>query len=212
MTPFFAALAFLSILPAPPRWCGGAAALERSAACFPPAGLLFGAIALLVVASMAISGGLHVDGLAGTADGFFSSRKRERVLEIVRDSRSGSMGVAAVAAAIFLMPLAGRCALVFGMTSLPYARPEGGLPNIFAASTRWHVIWSVAVLFGAGWIAAGWRGLAAALSESAPGVCAVLTGRDAPQHLIEMADTVTEMRCLKHGCQMGIAAQQGVEF
>jgi cob(I)alamin adenosyltransferase len=54
--------------------------------------------------------------------------------------------------------------------------------------------------------------VAAALSESAPGVCAVLTGRNAPQQLIEMADTVTEMRCLKHGYQMGIAAQQGVEF
>jgi cob(I)alamin adenosyltransferase len=55
-------------------------------------------------------------------------------------------------------------------------------------------------------------GVAAALSESAPGVCAVLTGRNAPAELIEMADTVTEMRCLKHGYQMGIAAQQGVEF
>jgi adenosylcobinamide-GDP ribazoletransferase len=170
--------------------------LERSVACFPLAGLLFGAItlglhaaltlmlpplpaaALLVVALMLLSGGLHVDGLADTADGFFSSRKRERILEIMRDSRTGSMGVAAVAAviavklaavaslppfsrgaAIFLMPLAGRCALIFGMTWLSYARPEGGLPSIFAASTRWHVVWAIAVLFGAGWIAAGWRGL-----------------------------------------------------
>ena len=54
--------------------------------------------------------------------------------------------------------------------------------------------------------------VAAALSESAPGVCAVLTGRNAPPQLVEMADTVTEMRCLKHGYHVGIMAQQGVEF
>lgn len=39
-----------------------------------------------------------------------------------------------------------------------------------------------------------------------------LTGRHAPAALIEMADTVTEMRCVKHGLQHGRAAQSGVEF
>jgi len=39
-----------------------------------------------------------------------------------------------------------------------------------------------------------------------------LTGRNAPAALIELADTVTEMRCVKHGLQQGRTAQPGVEF
>jgi cob(I)alamin adenosyltransferase len=42
--------------------------------------------------------------------------------------------------------------------------------------------------------------------------CIVLTGRGATTALIEMADTVTEMRCVKHGLTGGIQAQTGVEF
>ena len=40
----------------------------------------------------------------------------------------------------------------------------------------------------------------------------IITGRGAPQDLIDVADTVTEMRAVKHGMQDGIAAQKGVEF
>ena len=40
----------------------------------------------------------------------------------------------------------------------------------------------------------------------------MLTGRYATPGLIAVADTVTEMRCIKHGYHIGIAAQQGVEF
>jgi cob(I)alamin adenosyltransferase len=39
-----------------------------------------------------------------------------------------------------------------------------------------------------------------------------LTGRNAPQVLVEMADTVTEMREVKHAYQKGILAQRGIEF
>ncbi len=42
--------------------------------------------------------------------------------------------------------------------------------------------------------------------------CLVLTGRGATQHLIDEADTVTEMRNLKHGLSRGIKAQKGVEY
>ncbi len=40
----------------------------------------------------------------------------------------------------------------------------------------------------------------------------VLTGRDAPQALIDHADTVTEMRKIKHGYDQKISAQRGVEW
>ncbi|MBM3891197.1 MAG: cob(I)yrinic acid a,c-diamide adenosyltransferase [Verrucomicrobia bacterium] len=43
-------------------------------------------------------------------------------------------------------------------------------------------------------------------------VCVVLTGRGATARLIERADTVTEMKCVKHGLKQGIKAQPGVEF
>ncbi len=40
----------------------------------------------------------------------------------------------------------------------------------------------------------------------------VLTGRGAPPELIEAADTVTEMKDIKHAYRSGIQAQSGVEF
>jgi cob(I)alamin adenosyltransferase len=49
------------------------------------------------------------------------------------------------------------------------------------------------------------------VARTPPHVCLVLTGRHAPPALIDLADTVTEMRCVKHGLQAGIAAQKGVE-
>ncbi|MFH0782446.1 MAG: adenosylcobinamide-GDP ribazoletransferase [Pseudomonadota bacterium] len=97
-----------------------------------------------------ISGCLHLDGLSDSADGLLSSRPKEVCLEIMKDSRAGAMGVVVVVmvllmkyaalsalskegllAAFFLMPLAGRCAILLTMASLPYAREEGGLGSLF---------------------------------------------------------------------------------
>ena len=97
-----------------------------------------------------ISGCLHLDGLSDSADGLLSSRPKEDCLKIMKDSRAGAMGIvvvvlvlltkyAALSAmpketllpAFFLMPLAGRCAIVLTMASLPYARKEGGLGLLF---------------------------------------------------------------------------------
>lgn len=52
----------------------------------------------------------------------------------------------------------------------------------------------------------------AAVEAARAETCLVMTGRSAPARLIERADTVTEMRCVKHGYRAGIPAQQGVEF
>jgi cob(I)alamin adenosyltransferase len=52
----------------------------------------------------------------------------------------------------------------------------------------------------------------AALSNAPCEITVVLTGRDATQKLIDLADTVTEMKCVKHGFENGINAQKGVEI
>lgn len=48
--------------------------------------------------------------------------------------------------------------------------------------------------------------------EKPPWMHLILTGRDAPKEVIEVANTVTEMRKIKHAFDEGIMAEQGVEF
>ena len=48
--------------------------------------------------------------------------------------------------------------------------------------------------------------------KSAGNKVVILTGRDASDGLLALADTATEMRLLKHGMANGIPAQEGVEF
>jgi len=50
------------------------------------------------------------------------------------------------------------------------------------------------------------------LRQRPPMQHAIVTGRGAPQELIDMADTVTEMREIKHAFKAGIKAQPGVEY
>jgi adenosylcobinamide-GDP ribazoletransferase len=60
------------------------------------------AAALAVAATMAVTGCLHEDGLADTADGFGGGKTRENKLDIMRDSRIGSYGVCALALSILI--------------------------------------------------------------------------------------------------------------
>ena len=50
------------------------------------------------------------------------------------------------------------------------------------------------------------------LKAAAPGKVIVLTGRDACQELVAVADTVSRVECLKHGMSEGWPAQKGVEL
>ena len=200
--PLLAAIQFLTVIPFPKSFNAGEKELEKCVPFFPVVGLLIGIViaafdhimgfmlppvpasVMTAVAMTAISGGLHMDGLADTADGFFSARPRERILEIMRDSHTGVMGVLGVVfvivlkvsvlisifppfrpGVIVLMPLAGRCSFAVMMTALPYVRHEGGLATVFGGGKSWiNVLWASVFLLAAGWIAGHWMGLVASLS------------------------------------------------
>jgi cob(I)alamin adenosyltransferase len=61
-----------------------------------------------------------------------------------------------------------------------------------------------------GWIDAG--DVVAAISSRPETVSVIVTGRDAPQAIIDIADTVTEMRSVKHAYEQGIVAKKGIDF
>ncbi|HUH67337.1 MAG TPA: cob(I)yrinic acid a,c-diamide adenosyltransferase [Syntrophales bacterium] len=50
------------------------------------------------------------------------------------------------------------------------------------------------------------------VKRDARGPCVVLTGRNAPAELISLADTVTDMRMVKHGFKAGWEGREGVEY
>jgi cob(I)alamin adenosyltransferase len=50
------------------------------------------------------------------------------------------------------------------------------------------------------------------LSHKRPMLHVAVTGRNAPDELIELADLVTEMKLIKHPYRAGIKAQKGIEF
>ncbi len=159
---FLAALTFLTVLPLPglklrPEQLRGAPPY------FPAVGLLIGVVlalldvllrtvlpvpvvsGLVLAAELAITGGLHLDGLADTCDGFFlAGVSPARRLDVMRDSRTGGYGVAGVVmvlllqyaaltslspeirpAALVLMALLSRWAMSLALDAFPYAREQG---------------------------------------------------------------------------------------
>jgi cob(I)alamin adenosyltransferase len=61
-----------------------------------------------------------------------------------------------------------------------------------------------------GWVSVD--DVVAGLRARAPGTNVIITGRDAPAELIDLADTVTEMRKVKHAFDEGIPARKGLEY
>lgn len=121
---------------------------------FPPS---YGAV-LVAAAWFFITGGLHADGFMDTADGLFSGRSRERMLEIMKDSRVGANGVMAfffLAAfkicflaslpspaaleAVIAVPTAARFSVLVGIFEFPYAR-EQGLGQYFVRCAPPHAL------------------------------------------------------------------------
>jgi cob(I)alamin adenosyltransferase len=67
---------------------------------------------------------------------------------------------------------------------------------------------NVAIWFGL----VGVEDVLALLESRPPNVEVILTGRGAPQQLIDWADLVTEMQELKHYYQQGVTAREGIEW
>ncbi len=208
---FIAAMSLLTIIPMPPRDLGEED-FQASVKFFPLVGLLLGVMTagvaactygllpampgsvLLVLAMAGFSGGLHLDGLADTADALMSSRTRERMLEIMHDSRVGSMGVLGVTGIILakttafgalaaisthlaivcaaITPLAGRVSLVIALLlQQPYARGSGLGKAYFADRTLSEAIAAGLLLAVVCLLTFDVRGLAAAVLT-----CAAVAG------------------------------------
>ncbi len=151
MHPFITALMFLTTLPVRPRAGAQPAPLGRAAPWFPLVGLLLGglltgaaaalgtlfppllAAVLLTALWAALTGGLHLDGLADCCDGLLAPVSAQRRLEIMKDPRMGSF--AGIGLVLFLL------LKVFALLSLPPG--AGGWAALLLAPTlaRWLVLW-----------------------------------------------------------------------
>ncbi|MFG3692875.1 adenosylcobinamide-GDP ribazoletransferase [Stutzerimonas stutzeri] len=168
MQSFLIALQFLTSLPVRLDRMPEPQAVGRSLLYYPLVGLLLGAMlwlvgavfenasvpllaALLLTVWVALTGGLHLDGLADSADAWLGGfGDRERTLTIMKDPRSGPLAVVVLVLllllkfvalwtllaadqrlALLLAPLLGRSALLGLFLTTPYVRP-GGLGQVLA--------------------------------------------------------------------------------
>ncbi|APV41485.1 adenosylcobinamide-GDP ribazoletransferase [Pseudomonas frederiksbergensis] len=168
MLPFWIALQFLSSLPIRLPGMPEPQELGRSLLFYPLVGLLFGGIlwafnwlllgtplllhaALLLTVWVLLSGALHLDGLADSADAWLGGfGDRERTLTIMKDPRSGPIAVVTLvlvlllkfaallalieqqhAVVLIIVPLIGRSAMLGLFLTTPYVR-AGGLGQALA--------------------------------------------------------------------------------
>ena len=103
-----------------------------------------------------LTGGFHLDALADTADGLFSSRKKERMLEIMKDSRIGSNGVLAL-----ILSMIGKAGLSLQLYRMTYAREGGGSGNFFSGSKTSHILLAQLLPLLLSLLVFSWRGLLA---------------------------------------------------
>jgi len=156
------AASFLTILPVIDERPASDEAVAASFAWFPVIGFAIGVAlaaedwllahlfaqvlrSVVIVASLVVvTGGIHLDGLADTADALGAGRNRDRALEILRDSRVGTFGATAIFfdltlkilalstlaggrryAALILAPTLARFDMVMVGLGLPYLRDSG---------------------------------------------------------------------------------------
>jgi adenosylcobinamide-GDP ribazoletransferase len=105
---------------------------------------------ILVLTLIALSGGLHLDGFIDSVDGLYAGATPQEVLEVMGDTKVGSMGVIALFgllllktfslnaldspyknAALLIMPVLGRWCMLYAASRYTYARQEAGLGQVF---------------------------------------------------------------------------------
>ena len=191
MKSFILMIQFMTRIPIPIEIKMEKQTISRGIFFFPFIGMMVGAIswglyflfgfinhemgALGAVAGMLIAtGGLHADGLSDTFDGFFSARSREKILEIMKDSRTGTFGVIAIVfdllsryimiknldpAQVFLtlILLCGSSRLGAAMLiTFGKSARKGGLGELFSASAgKVYFLISAAAYIAAGFFLAG---------------------------------------------------------
>ncbi len=199
MRSFQIALTFLTRIPLPQPDEVTAEEFTASQNYYAPVGMLIGLLlwalalavvrvypwpagaALILIAEIVLTGGIHLDGFMDSMDGLLSARTPERMLEIMKDSRVGAHASISLVSLlllkyallvslkanalslVILMPLVSRWAFQIGIIWFPYARRQG-LGKGFHESSRLIVflLESVAVLALTIWLA-GWGGALAAL-------------------------------------------------
>lgn len=129
-----------------------------------------------------LTGGLHVDGLMDTADGLGSRKPRERMLEIMKDSRVGAMGAMAGCLSLLLkttvlgtllatpsvwllLPIVttgSRFAMVLATRQYPDARSGTGTGSLLSGKVTTEDVWGAAVFFIVFTLILLWLGLHAA--------------------------------------------------
>jgi adenosylcobinamide-GDP ribazoletransferase len=208
MQPFLIALQFLTSLPVRLNGMPEPQAVGRSLLYYPLVGLLLGAILLLVSAVLgdvalplqaalllaiwvALTGALHLDGLADSADAWLGGfGDRERTLAIMKDPRSGPIAVVVLMLllllkfvalwtllaqddqlALLLAPLLGRSALLGLFLTTPYVRP-GGLGQALAEHMPRTQVRVVLMAVGAICLLSGMSGWLALLVTVAIGALA----------------------------------------
>jgi adenosylcobinamide-GDP ribazoletransferase len=127
-----------------------------------------------VVFLVVITAAFHLDGLGDTADGLMGHRSRDKALEIMKDSRIGVMGLAAIVCGLavkwagimhldahrtlllVLIPAYARSSMLFGIRFLPYGRPGGGTGRDFfdepmKVSAFWGLLIPLVLSYFLGW-------------------------------------------------------------
>jgi adenosylcobinamide-GDP ribazoletransferase len=147
-----------------------------------------------VAADLALTGMLHVDGLADASDGLLPHADPQRRLDIMRRPDVGAYGVAVVAvvmlarvagfsarpasiALVAALWCAARTVVAVTPAWVPYARAEGLVSALLGTRAGW---WPAVALPGAAavaWVAIGLEGLAAVLAVVAGTLGVVLLAR-----------------------------------
>jgi adenosylcobinamide-GDP ribazoletransferase len=106
---------------------------------------------ILTIFYIFITGGLHIDGYMDSMDGLLSNRDKDRIIEIMKDSRVGSFGVISMVVLfalysvfmgysqgeiLFLMPVVGRCSGIVSAGITPYAKKNLDLGGRFVEETK----------------------------------------------------------------------------